>query len=363
MANNLGFADSASAQLSSMPASSTAVAADGGATEPLRCLTLNIWFSSHQLERRMAAISSIISTHQPHVIALQEMTDDHWAALNSHASLSPYTWTAPPSGGSTGWEQDYYTMMGVLRDCCTIQSIIRRPFQNSGMDRDLLSAIVKPWTLPALRIGTSHLESLNLARQRREQMNEALSVLSAAEPETIEDAMWCGDSNINEAVDGIAQLPRGWKDAWLEIHPDSTAVPGFTFDVERNGMLHRLDRWARSNAARLRFDRFWVRLANYRVVGAALVGTERIPPLAADAARSDFDASAKPPAVMTNSKGTISHEPQHLAGVGRPALEVLLPSEEQGPASDFADWWPSDHFGLLVTLLPKSSVLAGAHGE
>ena len=70
-------------------------------------------------------------------------------------------------------------------------------------------------------------------------------------------------------------------------------------------MVHRLDSWARTNRARLRFDRFWTRLqpsGGRRLAAIELVGTEPIPP---------------------------------------------EPAEEE--ASRDERWWPSGHFGLLLT--------------
>ena len=67
----------------------------------LRVLTMNIWFSRHQYTRRMAAIADLIATHRPHVIALQELTDEHFAALRAQPALATYSFTPPPPGGSS----------------------------------------------------------------------------------------------------------------------------------------------------------------------------------------------------------------------------------------------------------------------
>ena len=70
-------------------------------------------------------------------------------------------------------------------------------------------------------------------------------------------------------------------------------------------MVHRLDSWARTNHARIRFDRFWTRLqpsGGRRLAAIEMVGTEPIPPETAEEASRD------------------------------------------------ERWWPSDHFGLLLTL-------------
>ena len=50
----------------------------------VRLLTYNIWFSDHFMARRMRAIGDLIAHHAPHVVALQEVTDEHWAELTAH---------------------------------------------------------------------------------------------------------------------------------------------------------------------------------------------------------------------------------------------------------------------------------------
>ena len=87
--------------------------------------------------------------------------------------------------------------------------------------------------------------------------------------------------------------------------PGRASDAGATFDVDANRMVHRLDGGARTNRARLRFDRFWTRLqpsGGRRLAAIELVGTEPIPPETA----------------------------------------------EEGSRDE--RWWPSDHFGLLLTL-------------
>merc|ERR1712113_355334 len=83
-----------------------------------------------------------------------------------------------------------------------------------------------------------------------------------------QDAVFCGDTNINEQYDGEVQLPYPWRDAWLELRPQDG---GYTFDVERNEMLASRDKWAVSNHALLRFDRFWVKLTNYNLSSITLL--------------------------------------------------------------------------------------------
>ena len=195
-----------------------------------------------------------------------------------------------------------------------------------------------------LKVSTSHLESLGNVRARAQQGRTSLGWLDArAAQEGCGDVVFMGDTNIADGLSSDGRLEEpvdflapagaaagggegegaagggsaagGWRDAWEVCHPPTAAGdPGgsesssFTFDVERNRMVKRLDGWARKNGARVRLERFWVRLSNYRCGRCELVGTE-------------------PLAVVTTG----------------------------GPAE--GEWWPSDHFGVLLTLnrLPRTA--------
>jgi hypothetical protein len=111
---------------------------------------------------------------------------------------------------------------------------------------------------------TSHLESLDRAEERKQQIAEAMQVFSKDD-----DVVFCGDTNVNEAYDGEIVLPEGWKDAWTELRPSE---PGFTFDIVRNTMMAKQDSgWAVANHALLRFDRFWVKLKHYTPIEIELI--------------------------------------------------------------------------------------------
>ena len=286
----------------------TANVMTNAATPSVKMLTYNIWFSDHALARRMRAIGDIIAQHVPHVVALQEVTEEHWGALTQHPAAAAYDWTAPPTG------QSYYTMLGVRTEWASLGTDVnRRRFKAGYMGRDLLSAVVQPGDMPPLIVGTCHLESLTMVRARSEQVAQATGWLAAAKNAKTVDVILCGDTNMatgrlkGEGVTELVRLPSGWRDAWESCG----AGDGFTFDAERNRMVQRLDGWARVNAARLRYDRFWTRLKRYKCEHIELVGTEPI----VDGEISDGDDEA---------------------------------------------WWPSDHFGVLLTL---SLVSSGAASE
>jgi hypothetical protein len=244
----------------------------------VRMLTFNIWFSDFEMVRRMHGIGDAIAEKKPHLVALQEMTLKHFEACMSHPTFQQYHWThgiMSPKAGSR-----YFTVIGSLRPFQTAP--MRYSFSNSRMGRDLLAVATQPDDgLPPLVFGTSHLESLDCASARAKQLREALPLLqrmaSARGGEA--DVVFCGDTNINESIDGVIRLPPAWQDAWEALNRTlgGSSDPGYTFDVEQNLMMASRDDWAHKNRARLRFDRFFVKLARYTISHMEIVGTQPIP--------------------------------------------------------------------------------------
>jgi len=224
----------------------------------LRLLTFNIWFSHVELPSRMATLAGLVRRLDPHMVALQEMTSIHQEELAKHQVWREYTWAPPPFG------QRYYTLIGSRIPL--LGGMMRQAFPTSGMGRDLLHCVAQPLGGQPIIFATSHMESLNEAQERRRQMDFVFQTLN----ETDFDVVFCGDTNINEgAVDGTVSLEQGWIDAWEALRPGEL---GATFDIERNTFIQRFDKWARTNHARLRFDRFWVRgRGGYTLVAVELV--------------------------------------------------------------------------------------------
>lgn len=221
----------------------------------LKILTFNIWFSEFEMVRRMRAIGNIISDHKPNLVALQEMTQAHWRVCSSDPTFEAFIWNEPPT------DAPYFTMIG--SSCCWQSQPTRHPFEVSHMGRDLLFGAVSPPSQYPLTFATSHFESLNNAKARRSQINETLKLLDGPD-----DVVFCGDTNIDEALDGEVQPPAPWVDAWVALRP---GVPGYTFDAKKNTMLAAADEWARSTNAMIRFDRFWARLQNYKLASVKLL--------------------------------------------------------------------------------------------
>ncbi|CAK0885201.1 unnamed protein product [Prorocentrum cordatum] len=266
----------------------------------LKVLSYNIWFSEHAMGQRMRAIGDLIRHHSPDLIAFQEMTVEHWNALTT-ADMSvergvpewhaEYQWSPVPPQESAG----YFTVLGSRFPFDRSSKLYRQAFRDSSMGRDLLWLETE---VPAedgvvgrpVVFATSHLESLNMALARKKQAAEVFRMF-----ERNEDVIFCGDTNIGIGED--IPLPEPWRDGWLEflrrrevqdvgaqtsqsggIHSGKRyADHGFTFDFSANEMVFVLDGWARANKARLRYDRFWLRLKNWYVADFDIIGDDPIP--------------------------------------------------------------------------------------
>ncbi|KAG2300952.1 hypothetical protein Bca52824_037424 [Brassica carinata] len=136
---------------------------------------------------------------------------------------------------------------------------------------------------------------------RVEQANEAVEILGANNPNVV----FGGDINWDDKLDGKFPLPEKWVDVWEALKPGD---PGFTYDTKANPML------SGNRALQKRLDRFFCRLDDYKVGGVEMVGKEAIPGLS-----------------------SYVKEKRVRGDVKKLELPVL----------------PSDHFGLLLTLLPK----------
>eukprot|EP01012_Entosiphon_sulcatum_P068062 TRINITY_DN98058_c0_g1_i1.p1 TRINITY_DN98058_c0_g1~~TRINITY_DN98058_c0_g1_i1.p1 ORF type:complete len:268 (-),score=45.50 TRINITY_DN98058_c0_g1_i1:34-837(-) len=227
----------------------------------IRMLTFNIWFDPHMMDARMQAIAKIVREQQPHIIALQEVTDAHWQSLSRHPAMGEYVWSEPRKSG-------YWTAIGSKLP--QKSGFVRRSFPDSRMGRGLLYSVFNGPAGP-IRFGTSHLESLDYAEARCDQLKIATEVLGVAD-----NAIFTGDTNIDE--EGLPgrepKISAPWQDAWLAL--GKKHEEGYTFDVETNSMVARYDSWAIENTARKRYDRFLVKLKDYEVESMEVVGTSAI---------------------------------------------------------------------------------------
>lgn len=247
--------------------------ADSDETRPkddlttLKILSYNVWFAEDiELRIRMRAIGDIIQLHSPNVICLQEVTPDIYAILQRSEWWKSYKCSL---SFDTAITRPYFC---IQLSKLPVKSYSCKQFSYSAMGRELCIAEVSvPGDTP-LVVATTHLESPSpgppkwdqmYSKERVKQANEAVDFL-----EKHPNAIFCGDMNWDDKLDGEFPTPDGWIDAWTELKPKET---GWTYDTKANVML------SANRKLQKRLDRFLVGLRDFRVEGITMVGTEPIP--------------------------------------------------------------------------------------
>ncbi|KAG2428926.1 hypothetical protein HXX76_011170 [Chlamydomonas incerta] len=289
---------------------------------PMSILTWNLWFDEEmELVARMKAVGDIIEREgHPDLLLFQEVTHNMLLLFSQTSWFRRYHHSPEPR------HQPYFTLLLARRDSVTLTALqpwANKDFENSVMGRGILYTRAVVGGRP-LVVGTTHLESpvgkgpQQMTAQRREQLGSAMKELQAAAGPTT-DCVLAGDLNWSDPRDGPLPLPPHWVDAWRELRPGQ---PGCTYDCQANPML--TGRWPGS-----RLDRLLCRLGGapgssgggsssrgWKLDSIKMVGTQALPGLTA------------------MNKGT----------------RVLV--------------LPSDHFGLLLKLVPvEAAAAAGAGGR
>jgi tyrosyl-DNA phosphodiesterase 2 len=302
----------------------------------LSILTWNVWFDAFKMKERNAEILHVCETIKPDVVCLQEVTPEFTRSLIGHSILRDYQ----SSGPKWGWSR-----YGVLT-LCRREHNPDFVFSNltTEMDRNLLTTHIST-SAGELCIGNVHLESLSNPVLRKQQMNQAHSILKRHPLSVL-----CGDFNIcayaNYQQDGkplendeIGRQLVGYRDLWADCYQQEGVTQenaGFTFDTVRNEMLsgrHREERW--------RYDRIMystvahtadTAVPAWRPVSAQIVG--------------DLPVGQNVPFLLGQAPGTeVSAEAAPVAAAG--VFGFSTPEKrtrENGPV------FPSDHFGLLGVL-------------
>jgi endonuclease/exonuclease/phosphatase family metal-dependent hydrolase len=291
------------------------------------------WFDALSMSDRMRAIGSIIATEKPHIVALQEVTSESMQmVMQAEWSRSFYVSTV----GQGAW---YFTL---LLSVFPLEQLKRVPF-DSKMGRDLLSAIISVPTSAGIRrisVGTSHLESLGPGAQRRRvQLEQSLTALDQDGTPT---ALFVGDMNIKEAEAADIAPSHGWFDTWLRCQSASSEKErdiGNTFDSKVNQMIRQYERE--------RYDRVFMRCGNPPGKATADKVTRAGATSAAAASASDSSSDVSEwrvtslervgmAAISMQDPGSYGHNKNHKSTVQTAGFNQHV--------------WPSDHFGLLLTL-------------
>ncbi|XP_015696987.2 uncharacterized protein LOC102705849 [Oryza brachyantha] len=232
-----------------------------------KIMTYNVWIREDiELRRRLDALGELIQLHSPDLICFQEVTPYMYQLLEK-----------------SDWWQEYECLLSrqmAMRKShfcmqmtkLLVSSSARIPFPNSTMRRELCIATIKTGEMINLALGTSHLESPcplpprwdpKYSKERVDQAKYSLSMLGK-----FNDAIFCGDMNWDDKVDGPFPLPDGWVDAWVEMRPGDN---GWTYDTKANAML------SANFKQQKRMDRFVCKLSNFKIDDIEMIGKEAIP--------------------------------------------------------------------------------------
>ncbi|KAG2497060.1 hypothetical protein HYH03_005057 [Edaphochlamys debaryana] len=331
---------SAAPGTSARPASAPqpqAASRPGTASAPPRTasvLTWNLWFQEDvELLARMKAVGDIIEREGfPDMLLLQEVTHNMVTIFSQTAWFRRYHCSPVP-------EQQYFTLLLARRDTVTLPAMQpwhNKDFLGSLMGRGILYTRAVVAGRP-LVVGTTHLESpvgpgaQQMVQQRQEQLPQAVRELEAAAGPS-GDALLAGDLNWNDSRDGPLRVPPSWSDAWLDLMPDHA---GSTWDPVANPML--VSRYKGS-----RLDRVLVRL-----------------PSAAPASGAGGASSGAYGGFGGGGGG--GWRLGSIKLVGTAALPGL--TTPRGPKGQLVPVLPSDHFGLLVKLLPAEAAPGSGGGR
>ena len=244
------------------------------------------------MPERIAALSSLISSLSPHVVALQEVTPTSHSLLSSSSWYPLYHTSPPPSPPSP-----YYTLLFSL---IPPASSYRIPFI-SQMGRDLTVAALDVHTTQGGRrvvVGTSHLESLWQSRDRRaQQLKQALGTLvdiggagggaaggaggdgqragdgaaGAAGDAPPVSLVLMGDLNLKANEGSTLITGASFTDVWPQCWQtdDSNDRVGFTMDYTKNAMIA-------TSKLKARLDRVLVKLKGWEVERIRRVGMDKV---------------------------------------------------------------------------------------
>jgi len=221
----------------------------------VKLLTLNIWFDSVEVVRRMEAIGEIISTENPDFVGLQEVTPEMFSILIRSEWAKRFTWSPPPPGAA------YFCILLCSYRQCKLKRV---PFKNSVMGRDLVHTTVKVNESQSLTVATSHLESMaQHGKTRREQLILSFGTLAEAG----EDCILMGDMNLKDTECSKDISKSQFKDGWSSLHDSG----GFTFDSSKNSNI----KWGKT--FRARYDRIFCKLSNFELKTIRMIGTKSFP--------------------------------------------------------------------------------------
>lgn len=199
----------------------------------------NVWFDRLKFTERCKEIFRICASLNPDVICLQEVTPHFLQLLQLESFFSAYE----SSENIIGPTINRYGVLTLCKRDLQPQ-FISQPYRNTEMGRSLLISEV---TVNDSRVSvcTTHLESLDSASYRRDQLLQCRSIFSGLPSE--QPIILCGDFNfcsyrnfkISSAPlenDVLSEALPHFIDVWPLLHEEDR---GYTFDSTRNNNINQ----------------------------------------------------------------------------------------------------------------------------
>eukprot|EP00732_Lithocolla_globosa_P006143 Lithocolla_globosa_v1_NODE_6931_length_1013_cov_199.186848.p1 type:complete len:298 gc:universal NODE_6931_length_1013_cov_199.186848:961-68(-) len=232
-------------------------------------LTFNIWFSKTDQDKRFSYILSMFEDLFPDVICLQEVTNSFLLKLQQDKWVKEHYFVSDINGKSTNLLKNGYGELVLTKLLPSRFDCIEFP---TMMGRKLIAVEFQldgePFT-----VGCVHLESLNTKKVRKSQLEICQKVFSSSP-----NAILCGDFNF------CSYRNFNFNDKDLEndgltstmsdyddvwlLLNDPKTHPGFTFDSEINQNIFQNEQ--------MRYDRVMLRSQTWHAESIRLVGNEPI---------------------------------------------------------------------------------------
>ena len=271
--------------------------------QPLTILTYNVLASPIYTELRTRAILEILEKSDAHIIALQEVDEWFLEALVAAPWVKERYHLSADDGQPVAPGGQLILAKQPLRSL----SVLVMP----GRQRRTLMIAELDIRGRRLRVATTHLESfLEDGPVRARQLDGIFDLLKQAD-----DAVLMGDLNFGDGDQPeTAHLDPSYLDLWRELLPKD---PGFTWNMRENP-LARIGAFVGEPDRRL--DRILLRSDAWRPRSIALIG--------------DHAVATRP---LTRDDRRLIEMPNRPPVAGTEDIEVF----------------PSDHYGLTATLVPR----------
>lgn len=210
----------------------------------LKVLTYNVWFEDHEFAERTVALLNLIDSSDADFVCLQEVTSPFASALANDPRLTAKYFFPSKQVSS-------YTVLILAK----FPVVFSELSLSTRMGRSLAAAHFKLNGEPSI-VSTVHLESLDNARLRKQQLETIFPYISSSSTFSI----LCGDFNFHHTWPEQTNLQADFVDAWEALH-NLTTDPGFTMPANRH-------------FAPWRPDRIMVRSSTWRPISVEIIGRE-----------------------------------------------------------------------------------------